>query len=60
MSTMHTHILCVIVVAFVQGGSLLAGVSLHHAAWEACTCMYVGGLHVFVGGLHVYVGGLHV
>ena len=43
MSTLHTHVLCVIVVAIAQG-VLLAGVSLHHAAWEVCmrVCVCAG------------------
>lgn len=40
MSTLHTHVLCVIVVAIAQG-VLLAGGSLHHAAWEVCMCVCV-------------------
>ena len=55
MSTLRIQALCVIVVASAQG-SLLAGVSLHHTAWEVC--MYVGGGGGGRGmwrGLHVYV-----
>ena len=40
MSTLHTHVLCVIVVAIAQG-VLLAGGSLHPAAWEVCMCVCV-------------------
>ena len=43
MSTLHTHALCAIVVAFAQGGSLLAGINLRQTAWEVCMCILVRG-----------------